>query len=264
MSQEPLPIDQTPLRRNYSRNLSLAAPFGWLKVGLRDTFLHNPLASFAYGILVFLASVVLIGGLIKFGMDYLLLPALAGFMVVGPAIAIGLYEKSRRIESGERVSLLSMVFVKSRSPGQILFVGVLLMLIMLLWMRAAFLLYALIFGMVPFSGFDQLVSSVLTTPRGWLLLFIGSAVGGLFAAFSFAISAFAIPMLLNERTDAFTAMGTSMAMAWNNKGIAIVWGIIVMSAFAFCLTTALVGLIIVFPLLGHATWHAYREVAGED
>src|SRR3546814_5490290 len=94
----------------------------------------------------------------ELALDYILFPALAGFMVVGPVLAIGLYEKSRRIADGVPVTLAGMVFVRSRSGGQILFTGVLLSLLMLLWMRAAVLLYALFFGLLPFPGLDDILT----------------------------------------------------------------------------------------------------------
>src|SRR3546814_1878088 len=137
-------------------------------------------------------------------------------MVACPVLAIVLDEKSRRSADGEPVTLAGMVCVRSRSVGQILFTDVLLSLLMLLWMRAAVLLYALFFGLLPFPGLDDILTVLVTQPAGWALIVVGSLVGGLFAAFSFAISAFSIPMLLNERTDALTAMGTSMALVWKN------------------------------------------------
>jgi uncharacterized membrane protein len=84
--------------------------------------------------------------------------------------------------------------------------------------------------------------------------------GGLFAAFSFAISVFSIPMLLDEPTDAFTAMGMSISRVWNNRPVMIAWGVIVLALTAIGLLTAMIGLIVVFPLLGHATWHAYKAI----
>lgn len=98
------------------------------------------------------------------------------------------------------------------------------------------------------------------TPVGWAMLLVGTVVGGLFAAFSFAISAFAIPMLLDERVDAFTAMGTSISMVFRNLPVMLAWGAIVLGLFLITVATGLLGLIIVFPLLGHATWHSYRAI----
>ena len=152
-----------------------------------------------------------------------------------------------------------MIFVKPKSGGQVLFTGVLLCLLMLLWMRAAVIIYALFFGLRPFPGLDHVAPMLFTTPIGWAML-VGTVVGGLFAAFSFAISAFSIPMLLDERTDAFTAMGTSISLVWNNLPVMLAWGAIVLVLFLVSLVTGLVGLIVVFPLLGHATWHAYSAI----
>jgi uncharacterized membrane protein len=131
---------------------------------------------------------------------------------------------------------------------------------MLVWMRAAVIIYALFFGLRPFPGLDHVVSMLLTTPEGWGMLIVGTAVGGLFAAFSFAISTFAVPMLLDEDTDAFTAMGTSISLVWNNLPVMLAWGVIVLAFFLVSAVTGLLGLIIVFPLLGHATWHSYRAI----
>jgi uncharacterized membrane protein len=137
---------------------------------------------------------------------------------------------------------------------------VLLCLLMVLWMRAAVIVYALFFGLVPFPGLDHIAQMLFGTPTGWAMLIVGSAVGALFAAFSFAISAFSIPMLLNERIDALTAMGSSLAYVWNNLSAMLTWGAIVLALFLLSLATGLLGLIVVFPVVGHGTWHAYRAL----
>jgi uncharacterized membrane protein len=113
---------------------------------------------------------------------------------------------------------------------------------------------------VPFPGLDHIAKMLFTTDTGWAMLAVGTAVGGLFAAFSFAISAFSIPMLMNEPVDALTAMGSSMALVWNNLRVMLVWAIIVLALFLVSLATGMLGLIVIYPLLGHATWHAYRAV----
>ena len=105
---------------------------------------------------------------------------------------------------------------------------------------------------------------LFTTPTGWSLLLVGGLVGALFAAFSFSISVFAMPMLLAERTDALTAMGLSVALVWNNLPAMLAWGLIVLTLFLASLATGFIGLIIVFPILGHGTWHAYRAIRGAE
>ena len=258
MTKIPETVPPLPKEITLDRQLDYMAAFGWLKSGLKDMMIY-PALSLAYGIVVFFVSVLVVFSLFTLSLDYILFPALAGFMVVGPALAIGLYEKSRRISRGEKVSLLNMMLVRPQSGAQILFIGVMLCLLMLLWMRSAVLLYALFFGLLPFPGLDHILP-VLATFEGIFLLICGTVVGGLFASFSFAISVFSVPMLLNERTDALTAMGLSMAIVWNNLPVVLMWGAIVQAAFLLCLITGLLGMIVIFPLLGHATWHAYKAL----
>ena len=257
----PQPAEARPIPLNHRRRRGLpaSAAFGWLAAGWRD-FLAAPLPSLAYGLAVFVLSVAVVWTLFTLGLDYILFPALAGFMVVGPLVAIGLYQKSRDLAEGNAPSLARMVFVKAASGPQVLFTGAILCLLMLLWMRAAVIVYALFFGLRPFPGLDHVAEMLVATPEGWGMLVVGTAVGGLFAAFSFAVSTFAVPMLLEERTDAFTAMGTSISLTWNNLGVMLAWGAIVAVMTAFSIATGLIGLIVVFPVLGHGTWHSYKSI----
>ena|ERR1700754_2885637 len=251
-----------PTVNRWARPLTTSDPFKWLSQGWQDFRTQMPL-SLAYGAIIFAISIALVASLYAYKYDYILFPAFAGFMVIGPVLAVGLYEKSRLIEEGKPVSLPDMLFVQPRSGGQILFTGVLLCLLMIVWIRAAVLIYALFFGMVAFPGLDRIVPMLFSTPTGWAMLVVGTLVGGLFAAFSFAISVFSIPMLLYQRTDAFTAMGSSMALVWNNLGVLLIWAAIVLALFLASLATGMLALVVIYPLLGHATWHAYRAVRPE-
>jgi uncharacterized membrane protein len=103
---------------------------------------------------------------------------------------------------------------------------------------------------------------LFSTPVGLSMVVTGTIVGGLFAGFAFAISAFSIPMLLDQDLDAFTAMGLSMSLVWNNLPAVLVWGGIILVLTLLSLATGLLGLIIIFPLLGHGSWHAYAAVRG--
>lgn len=259
----PAVVPPLPRENRRARNLPWRTAFDWLRTGWGD-LRDNPAPSLLYGTGVFVVSAVIVWFLFAFGYEYALFPALAGFMVVGPLIANGLYEKSRRLEQGESVSLRDMVFVKPRSGYQALFMGVILLMLFLLWMRAAVLIWALFFGIMPFPGTDEIVATLFTTPTGWMLLLVGGAVGALFAAFSFAISVFAMPMLLEEKTDALSALGISLATVWSNLPVMLAWGGIVSGLFVVSLLTNFLGLIVIFPLLGHATWHAYRALRPDE
>ncbi len=252
-------LEGVPFVGSRNRHLPISAAFGWLSAGLRDVA-TQPGPSLAYGLAVFLVSIGIVSGLFYLGLDYILFPAIAAFMVVGPLVAVGLYQKSRLIEAGEKVSLARMIFVRPASGSQIVFIGVIMLGLALLWMRAAVIIYALFFGLRPFTGLDSIAPMLFTTSLGWAMLLTGTVVGGVFAAFSFAISAFSVPMLLDQKTDAFTAMGTSISLVWNNRPVLITWGAIVLVLTAIGFATAMVGLIVVFPLVGHATWHAYRAI----
>ena len=248
-----------PLAEQRRRHLPAGAAFGWLATGWRDLW-RTPLPSLIYGFAVFLLSAAVVWCLFRMELDYILFPALAGFMVVGPLVAIGLYRKSQDLEAGIQPSLSRMVFVKAQSGAQVWFTGAILCLLMLVWMRAAVIIYALFVGLRPFPGLDNIVAMLTSTPEGLGMLVVGTAVGGLFAAFSFAISTFAIPMLLAEKTDAFTAMGTSISLVFRNLPVMLAWGAIVLVLTLIGLATGLLGLIVIFPLLGHGTWHSYRAI----
>lgn len=258
---EPLPAVEPPLRppSSFARHLPAAAAFGWLAAGWRD-ILSKPGLSLVYGLAVLVISWLVIWTMVAAGLPWMIFPALSGFLVVGPFLAIGLYQKSRRLAAGQTVRISDMILVRPASGGQVVFAGLLLCLLVVLWLRAADLLYALFFGLLPFPGFDHIVAQLLTTPRGWALIATGSAVGGLFAAFAMAISLFSIPMLLSQRTDALTALGTSFALTAQNLRAVLPWGAIVVSGFALSVFTGLLGLIVIFPLLGHGTWHAWQAL----
>ena len=241
------------------RHLPLFEGLRWLSAGWRD-FWTRPASSLAYGLGVFVLSVAFVWTLVGFGRDYILFPALAGFLIVAPFLAIGLYAKSRALEEGKEIGLGSMLKVHPSAGAQVFFTGLLLCLLMLLWQRAAVLLWALFFGVTAFPGLDHIVDILFGTPYGWAMVIVGTAIGGLFAAFAFAISVFSVPMLLDRRVDALTAMATSMKLVWNNLPTMIAWGAMVLVLFAVCVATGLIGMIVIFPLLGHATWHAYRAV----
>lgn len=242
------------------RELPPAEAFRWLGAGWRD-FCSRPGLSLLHGVGVLALSMLTVAVMFAAGWDHILFPALSGFMIIGPLIALGTYEKSRRLAEGEPLSLRHVLFVPVRSGGQIFFVGLILALLMVFWMRSAVLVYALFFGLRPFPGLDQIAPMLFTTPVGGAMLITGTVIGGIFAAFSFAISVFAIPMLLDRRTDALTAMGTSMALVWNNLPVMLTWGGILLAWFLLAVATGLLGLVLIFPLLGHATWHAYAAVA---
>ena len=235
------------------------APWAWLAAGWRD-LLRVPGVSLAYGVLFAVVSGALTWMLFRLQMEYLLMPMVAGFMLVGPMLAVGLYETSRRLDAGEEVGLRRALFVTTRSPAQLAFLGALLMLMMLAWIRIAQLVYALFFGLGGFPGFEQSVHLLFFTTEGLAMLAVGSVAGGVIAAGVFATAAFAVPMLMVRDMDAISAMIASFAAVRANIWPMLVWGWLIVVLTSVGIVTLYVGLIVTFPLLGHATWHAYRHV----
>jgi uncharacterized membrane protein len=229
------------------RRLRALAPFGWLRRGWRD-LRAAPGVSLSYGagIVVLSAAVSLIGW--RYGSGWMLLVLLSAFIFVAPVLAIGLYAISAQLERGERPSLRRCLIEEKRRLGDALVYSLILMVIGLVWVRAG-------------SGVQIFYPESGQPTRTELLTFfaIGSAVGSVFALVAFAASAFSLPMLLDRRTDSVTAVVTSINAVLRNKPAMFVWIVLIIGAVAIGFATGLIGLAVTLPLVGHATWHAYRE-----
>ncbi len=241
------------------RQVVLEQPWAWLAAGWRDIW-RAPSVSLTYGTIFTVVSLILTGGLFVTDLEYLLPPLAAGFMLVGPMLAVGLYETSRRLEAGEPVTLASALFVATRSPAQLAFLGVVLALALLAWMRVASLLFALFFGTLDFPPLEQILPLLFFSWEGLGLLIVGSAVGGLIAIAVFAISVVSVPMLMMHDIDAITAMIISARAVRRNLAVLTLWGWLIVVLTGFGLIPGFLGLIVTFPLVGHATWHAYKDL----
>jgi len=253
-SETPAPVAFTlPLTR-----LTFADPLRWLALGWRD-FVRAPGIGLFYGA-CFAAMGWLLLVLFQRAPAYVLALS-AGFLLVGPFLCLGLYDVSRKLERGERPGFgASLTAWNTRTGTMAIFGGVLLILEML-WGRASLVVFALSFdGMPDFKG--SLLALLDPENLGFIVAYL--AVGSLFAGLIFAISVVSMPMILDRSTDAITAALTSLRLCLTQPGVMLLWGAAITLLVVLALLPGFLGLLIVGPVLGHATWHAYRQAVGEE
>ncbi len=223
------------------------APIEWLHRGAAD-IRAAPAASLTYGLALTLLSILVTYASWKLGTLALYLSMATGFMLIGPVLAIGLYSISQQIEKGQPPELGHCVRQGGSHLKDMLIFSFVLLIVFMLWARSATALHIFF----PAAGDYELRDLAL-------FLGIGTVIGAVFSAIVFTTSAFALPMIMDRKTDGITAVITSINAVLQNKKAMLLWGLVIVSLVAVGFLTFFLGFIVIMPLIGHATWHAYRS-----
>ena len=262
---EPIAVFSRP--QPYINKVAIDRPWHWLADGWYDMW-ATPLISLSYGLVLAAVGWAAFAMLLLFDLPYLVLPLSAGFFFIGPFIAVGLYEISRRLEEGFATNPRDAVFAYRRNPTQIALMGLLLLMFHLAWMRLAQLLFAL-FGWGAVPTWDRFIDIAWYSSRTLPFLSMGIVLGAVLAAFAFVIGAFSIPYLVDRpRSNLVEAIATSVAVVRHNPKPMLLWACLIVFLTVLGMIPGLFGLFVTLPVVAHATWHAYDEIVrfdeGED
>lgn len=227
--------------------------------GLRD-FRRAPIYGLGFGLFYALFGGLLIAIIFASDLDYYAFPMATGFALVAPFVAAGCYEVSRRLEGNLPLNWGQVLKAVRTAGGKDLnWMAVVTVFTYIIWLDIAFALYAIFFGLKPL-GFSELLAAVVTSWRGAAFFVIGSTVGAVLALVVFSITAISFPILFERKVDFVTAMITSVRAVGTNPTPMLIWCALIGGGLAISILSGFLALIVVLPVLGHATWHLYRRL----
>lgn len=255
-----IPVVESSLTTPKVRVVSMEKPWEWLAAGWKDLW-RAPAVSVPYGLLFVVMGYALV--YLAANQFQYALALTTGFLLAGPFLAMGLYDISRRLEAGEPPSLRLALTTWRHNTLPILLFGLLISLLMIVWAR----LSALLFGVIVASGnltLDSSATELFFSGSGLTFLTVFTLVGAVIAAIVFTISVVSIPMMLDRKIDFIMAVLTSVAAVRVNTITMVTWAALIVVFTGIGLATFYIGLAIAMPLIGHASWHAYRDLVEDS
>ncbi len=255
MSDTPRPPPMPEVRAISAADIRASLAEGW------GDFIRAPFLSGFFGLVYAAGGLALFWAAAELGIGWIVYPLLLAFALIGPFVAVGLYEISRRLERGARPGwgpVLGVIWAQRKR--EIAWMGFVMLFVLVVWMYQIRIMVALFLGFEPFHGFEDMVRVLFTTQAGLTFLAVGHVVGAILALVVFSLTVVSIPLLLDREVDIVTAMITSVKAVTTNPAPMLGWGLMVTVLLFLSALPAFLGLIIVLPVLGHATWRLYRRL----
>jgi uncharacterized membrane protein len=240
------------------RKVSTDEPWQWLALGWAD-MKRARYISVPFALIFAFIGYGVTAGLYFLDYYYLIWPFIAGFILVAPVFTVGFYEISRKLGENQSISFATALGAWRNAPGPVFGAGLALTFFLIIWVRTAALLYVINFPYQMLT-IPNLLNQTFFSLDGLTFLAVGTFIGAIFAVFAFLLSAISLPMMVGERADFLPALLTSVFAVALNSTAMILWAAIIVVVTAVGLATAFIGLAITLPLIGHATWHAYRAL----
>jgi uncharacterized membrane protein len=238
------------------RSIGTDRPMQWLRMGWSD-MRDNLGASLSYGVILAAIGYVILS--YAANKPYLFMAAISGFMLIGPIAAAGLYEISRRYEKGEKISFVGSIRGLARNADGLAMFGAFLAVALIAWERLSAIMFALFYrGEV--SDVTNFVSGILGSGSNLYFMAAYIIVGAVLALVVFSLSAIAIPMVMDRESDTVTAAMTSLRAVQVNFDTMLLWAVMIVALIGVGFASMMIGMVILLPLVGHATWHAYRDL----
>jgi uncharacterized membrane protein len=262
MTQISLAVQENPVMPSKINEITLDHPWQWIGQGWND-FKRAPLLSVAYGMIFFMASILLTALIFFSDLFFLVPPLAAGFFLVAPILAVFLYDTSRRLKKGETPSFAETCRSCKDNPFNLSVMGVILMLVLIFWMMIANLVFAIFFSNAVLT-FENFLPTLFLSGNSPVFLAAGILSGGIIALGVFSMTVISIPMLIDRDVNVLQAISTSYHAVMKNPRPLLLWAALIVMFVALGFLTFYIGFVISMPVIGYATWHAYRDlVAGE-